>query len=706
MNISQFKPVMKLLAVVMGAELLIMTGLQLLPASVQPELVNMLDVLLLGLITAAVAQLWIVRPLQEAREQDALFRCVAEHSHTGLIITDPTQDNAIIFTNAAFTEITGYSMHEVKGKDPRFLSEGIGFQLGQSKIINALNEIKPVSTLLKNRRKDGTEFWNDMHLSPISIDGDKPRYWLGLFHDVTETRALNLQVEHLVSAVEQADDMICIFDRQGRIDFINHAFTEQIGLDKEQLKGELIWRYWCDEACSAERVQDVLKEHGQWSGSNQWSRDKKDPYAAMTTISMVKGDGGEQMYLAVIRDMTESIEMETTLAHAHKMEAVGTLAGGIAHDFNNMLAAMMGNLYLLKKNMLENDSAVRRIETIEEQGYRGADLIRQMLVFARKQTLDRHDFDLQILCKETVKLLQTRTPENISLHTDIDPAKMMLHGDPSLLQSSLFNLVNNAIQAIEEVQEQAECHGVVNLSIHAVDVESLSPKVRMALTADDNETAGQCVHISVSDNGSGMDKNTQERIFEPYFTTKAQGKGTGLGMSMVMGCVEIHNGWIGLNSSPGNGSSFDIYLPMSCTSVEPVVLHETEMHPGSGELILLADDNITLCESMREILEDAGYQVLIAYDGEQALQLYMEQKDRVKMVILDCVMPKLGGAEVAEAIWLYSGDSVKAVLMTGYDLGDSLTQKGISGRRPLVLHKPWNMEQLNGVLKSMCETVD
>ncbi len=704
MNISQFKPVLKLLTVVMVAELLIMTSLHFLPESTQPELLGLLDVLLLGLITTAVAQLWIVRPLQEAREQDALFRCIAEHSHTGLLITDPAQDNAIIFSNDAFTEITGYAMDEVKGKDPRFLIEGIGFQSGQEKVVSALKEIKPVNVLLRNQRKDGTEFWNDMHLSPISIHGDKPRYWLALLHDVTETRALNLQVEHLVSAVEQADDMICIFDQQGRIDFVNQAFTQQQGLDKEQLKGETIWRFWSDEKWSDEDIQHALKAHGQWSGRNQWSREKSDPYEAMTTISMVEGEDGERMYIAVVRDMTESIEIENKLVHAHKMEAVGTLAGGIAHDFNNMLAAMMGNLYLLKKNLHENETAVRRIESIEEQGYRGADLIRQMLVFARKQTLDRHDFDLRVLGKETVKLLQTRTPENICLNTDIDPVKMMLHGDPSLLQSSLFNLMNNAIHAIEEMQEETEFSGVVNLSIHAVDIDSVHADVREAFTAADSENiVDQCVHISVSDNGSGMNKNTQERIFEPYFTTKEQGKGTGLGMSMVMGCIEIHNGWIGLTSAPGKGSSFDVYLPMCCSAVEALVSHEAEMHPGNGELILLADDNIALRESMCEILEDAGYRVLMAYDGEHALQQYMEQEDRVHMVILDCVMPKLGGVDVAEAIWLQSGDAVKIVLMTGYDLGDSLKHMRISGGRPLLLQKPWNMEQMNGVLKSMCE---
>ncbi len=703
MDISRYTPIIKLLAVVMLSEIVIMSSLHLLSEDSTPWLIDMLDVLLLGLITAVVAQLWIVRPLDQAREQDELFRSIAEHSHAGLVITDPAQDNAIVYTNAAFSHITGYSMAEIKGKHPNLLSQGISFQAEQKKISTALKAVLPVSALLKNRRKDGSIFWNDLHLSPINVREGVPHYWLGLLHDVTEAKALSLQVEHLVSAIEQAGDMICIFDQHGCIDFINQSFKAQIDLGEQQIKGQSIWQYWHDEKWSKEHVQHALSEHGQWSGRNWWTGAKNTPYEATTNISIVEGDNGQRMFIAVIRDMTDEIEMENKLAHAQKMEAVGTLAGGIAHDFNNMLAAMMGNLYLLKKNMHEDSSVVSRIESIEEQGYRGADLIRQMLVFARKQRVERQDFDLQLLAKETIKLLQTRTPEDIRLDTNVDPVSMILHGDPSLVQSSLFNLVNNALFAIEEVQNSSGHDGVVSLSIQAIALTSLRSEIRQALPSKSNEKQPLCAHISVSDNGLGMDKATQKRVFEPYFTTKKLGKGTGLGLSMVMGCVDIHGGWIGLESSPNMGTRFDIYLPLNGTTIEPIAARETAVFPGNGELILLADDNATLCDSVADILEDAGYRVIKAIDGEHALQQYMEHKADIRMAILDCVMPKLGGVEVAQAIWQHSGDSVKTVLMTGYDMDGSLAQEWAYGEQPLILQKPWNMEQLNGALESMSD---
>ena len=706
MDISRYTPIIKLLAVVMVSEIIIMSSLHLLSEDSTPWLIDMLDVLLLGLITAVVAQLWIVRPLDQAREQDELFRSIAEHSHAGLVITDPARDNAIVYTNAAFSHITGYSMTEIKGKHPNLLSQGLGFQAAQEKISTALKTAQPVSALLKNRRKDGSIFWNDLHLSPINIREGVPHYWLGLLHDVTETKALSLQVEHLVSAIEQAGDMICIFDQHGCIDFINQSFRKQIDFSEQQIKGQSVWRYWHDTKWSKERVQHALKENGQWSGRNWWMGAKNAPYEAMTNISIVEGDDGQRMFIAVIRDMTEEIEMENKLAHAQKMEAVGTLAGGIAHDFNNMLAAMMGNLYLLKKNMHGDSSVVSRIESIEEQGYRGADLIRQMLIFARRQRVERQGFDLQLLAKETIKLLHARTPDDIRLDTNIDASSMILYGDPSLLQSTLFNLINNALFAIQEAQGSSGFDGIVDLSIHALPLDRVPPEAQQTLTSNGDESLTRSVHISVSDNGSGMDKATQKRVFEPYFTTKKLGKGTGLGLSMVMGCVEIHGGWIGLESSPDEGSKFDIYLPLNGTKTGPDARHETAIYPGNGELILIADDNAILCESVADILEDAGYQIIKAFDGEYALQQYMEHKADIRMAILDCVMPKLGGVEVAQAIWQHSGDSVKTVLMTGYDMGDSLTHEWAYGEQPLILQKPWNMEQLNGALRSMSDMVN
>jgi len=471
-------------------------------------------------------------------------------------------------------------------------------------------------------------------------------------------------------------------------------------VQREQENGASVWQYWCDESWTQQAVEQALEQHGQWSGRNQWRGAEQKPFDAMTNISLVKGDSEKLMFIAVIRDMTEEIELGNKLAHAQKMEAVGTLAGGIAHDFNNMLAAMMGNLYLLKKNMDAGGAAIRRVESIEEQGYRGAELIRQMLVFSRKQAVQLHDFDLRLLAKESIKLLLTSTPENIRLNTDLDATRMMIHGDPSLLESSLLNLVNNARHAIEDA---GVCDGVINLTMHAVPMASLDTEVRQALTGSASTDLQQCVHISVSDNGSGMDKKTQKHVFEPYFTTKKPGQGTGLGLAMVMGCVEMHGGWIGLTSALGKGTSFDIYLPMGNILEQQEGARETEIHPGHGELILLADDNVSLCESVGDILESAGYKVLKSFDGEQALQCYLEHKADVRLAILDCVMPKMGGAQVAEAIWQQAGDAVKTVLMTGYDMDDSLPQEWVCGDKPLLLQKPWQMEQLNDVLKEMHE---
>jgi len=708
MNISRYTPALKLLAVVMMTELVIMTAFHFLIEGATSWLVDMLDVLLLGLITAVVAQMWIVRPLAQAREQDAFFRAIAEHSHAGLIITDPAQDHAIVYTNAAFTRITGYSMSDVKGKSPNFLVQGLDHQLEQDKIMRALKAVEPMHALLKNKRKNGSVFWNDLQLSPICLNGEEPNYWLGLLHDVSETRALNLQVEHLVGAVDQACDMICIFDQQGDIDFVNQAFVGHVGLDKAELEGASVWHYWCDEMWTAALVQEALLEEGRWSGRNRWSRADQEPYEAMTTITVVEGEDGKRMHIAVIRDMTEEIEMGNKLVHAQKMEAVGTLAGGIAHDFNNMLAAMMGNLYLLKKNMDADSGAVNRIESIEAQGYRGANLIRQMLVFARKQAVERQDFDLQPLSKETFKLLETSTPENIELKTTINATSMMIHGDPSLLQSSVFNLVNNARHAVEDAQknhDRDDYIGRINVSIHTVELSSIQSAARKALAENSPSGQQQCAHICISDNGSGMDQATQERIFEPYFTTKAAGKGTGLGLAMVMGCVEMHGGWIGLKSEPGKGSCFDIYLPLAVAVDEPLKASDLSIHPGQGQLILLADDNRPFCESISEMLQGAGYRVLMAADGEQALQYYLEHKADVRMAILDCVMPKLGGPELAEVIWQHSGDSVKIVLMTGYDLSDDTKREWSCGTEPLRLQKPWKLDQLNDVLKSMSSTV-
>jgi len=233
-------------------------------------------------------------------------------------------------------------------------------------------------------------------------------------------------------------------------------------------------------------------------------------------------------------------------------------------------------------------------------------------------------------------------------------------------------------------------------------MDSLPADICQQLMDGDHACASTCVHLAVSDNGVGMDKKTQARVFEPYFTTKEAGKGTGLGLPMVMGCVDIHGGWIGMQSTYGKGTTVDIYLPISQDNAEEMLADEhDEIHPGQGELILLADDNQDLCSAVAELLQSAGYRVITACDGDAAMQMYLQHSDALSLVMLDCVMPKRGGIDVAEAIWQHAGGGMKTVLMTGYDFDSLVSNEWICGEMPLVLRKPWKMDELNTVLKSM-----
>ncbi len=251
--------------------------------------------------------------------------------------------------------------------------------------------------------KNGNRFWSDLHLTPVDVDQSVPHYWVALLHHATEAKSLNLQLEHLISTVEQAEDIICIFDQKSCIELINQSFTKQFKNDDWQLNNVTNWYGGADLQWTEQRVRDALNDHVQWSGRNQWIHTQDLPFEAMSNISVVEGDNGEHIFIAVIRDMTEEIELGNKLAHAQKMEAIETFSSADKHDFINMLTAKMGDLLLLKKNRPATKNEVCRIESIEEQSYRAADLIRQMLTFARKQRMDIQNIDLQLQAKEAMK---------------------------------------------------------------------------------------------------------------------------------------------------------------------------------------------------------------------------------------------------------------------------------------------------------------
>ncbi|MDQ6959820.1 MAG: ATP-binding protein, partial [Mariprofundaceae bacterium] len=367
--------------------------------------------------------------------------------------------------------------------------------------------------------------------------------------------------------------------------------------------------------------------------------------------------------------------------------------GGIAHDFNNVLAGMLGNLYVVRSQMKGSPQLVARLESIEQQGYGAAGMVRQLLSFSRKDVPDVKDIDLVPFTKELAKFASVSIPENIEFNCAIEDASLVSCCDPVQLQQSLLNLIVNATHALQERRDASAGQAAGRIELTAKSARL--PK--QIATYDDlsgEPRAWAC--ISVRDNGIGMDQDTVSKIFEPFFTTKASDIGTGLGLAMVKGYVEALGGLIDVESVAGDGTCVSIYLPQSANQTcAPDDKTET-LRRGHGELILVADDNSHVLEALSSILESVNYRVLTAVDGEHAMQIFDQHADQLDMAILDMVMPKASGMQAARHM-LSMNRNFPVTLMTGYDKDGALLSKEDAGY--MVLRKPWSLGNLNGVLE-------
>ena len=390
------------------------------------------------------------------------------------------------------------------------------------------------------------------------------------------------------------------------------------------------------------------------------------------------------------------VEMEAQLRQSQKMEAVGMLVGGIAHDFNNLLAGILGNMYLVRKQLNDMPKLAKRIESIEEQGYGAAAMVRQLLSFSRNDMPDCKAIDLVPFTKELAKFAGVSVPEDITFDCQIDHQSLVINCDPVRLQQSLLNLIVNATHAVQEraAHDGEAYHGCITVMVKRAEL----PASVMQQASWDNATRAQAwVCIRVRDNGTGMDQATMEKVFEPFFTTKPSGSGTGLGLAMVKNYVDLLDGAIVLDSVLGEGSCISAYLPLQADQAAENVEKDISVRPGQGELILLADDDEHVLEALSSMLETANYRVLAAVNGAHAKALFDEHADQLDMAILDMVMPKASGLQAATYMTT-SKQHFPVTLMTGYDKEGSLIA-GEDDRYP-VLRKPWNISNLNSVLST------
>ncbi len=393
----------------------------------------------------------------------------------------------------------------------------------------------------------------------------------------------------------------------------------------------------------------------------------------------------------ILAKMIEHEELEEQLLQSQKMEAIGSLVGGIAHEFNNMLAGMTGNLFLAKKEIADFPHVIKKLDNVETLSFKASAMIKKLLIFARKDAIEKKPFDLTSFINDISNLNAASIPKNIAFQTQLCSDRLVVNGDATQLQQILINLLNNASDAVENRQNPT-----VSLSLEAMEAD------KKFISNHPDIESSSLVRLIVKDNGCGISSSDKEHIFEPFFTTKEIGQGTGLGLSMAYGAIQNLGGLIEVESTLGQGSSFHIYLPrikeevIASSSVERL-----ETCLGKDELILLVDDNLDIRTTSREVLESLNYRVMEASDGLQAIDIFSANHNDIALILMDVVMPKMGGVQAAACIEETDPNS-KIIFASGYDKNNNLKNEMPSEEYP-ILSKPYNIAILSQMIRDQLD---
>jgi PAS domain S-box-containing protein len=623
--------------------------------------------------------------LKALEELESSILSAIPHAVIGL------KERSIIFANDAVQAVFGWKPRELIGESTRVLyrSNKEYEEIGKL-FYPALENKRFHREEFHCRRKDGKDIICMVSTARIGNDLTDKKI-VAIYEDVTEHKQAGAQIkeseERYRVAIEHSNDGVAIV--KGSVhQYVNKRFVEIFGYDHpEEILGRPL-------GCTVhpddfERVSAI--NLGRQSGETvpnryEFKGVKKsgDPVfieASVTNVIYL----GEVVSLAYLRDITErrrtEIEkghLEAQLRQAQKMEAIGQLAGGVAHDFNNILTAVIGYGNLLQAKMAQDDPLRPYVEQILASSGKAVNLTQSLLAFGRKQIIELRPCKISTLIKNVEKLLTRLLTEDIELLTFVNESDPTIMADPTQIDQILINLATNARDAMPN-------GGHLKVEVKLAEIN------RTFVAAHGYGEIGKYALLSVSDTGVGMDAKTREKIFDPFFTTKEVGKGTGLGLSIVYGIVKQHNGYINVESEPGRGTTFHIYLPVVKMKEEETQAKAVSIKGGS-ETILIGEDNGTVRELAKEVLEQFGYTVIEARDGEDAINKFDQFSKTIDLVILDVVMPRKNGREVFEAIKAVRPD-IKAFFMSGYT-ADILSDKGMHEEKLDYVSKPLSPQEL------------
>jgi len=547
-----------------------------------------------------------------------------------------------------------------------------------------------------HRRMDGENFTVEVTLIPIPlVQGHKILYTT--WRDITERkqaeknlrdrekmfRIMSGQFNALLNAIP---DSITLISTDYKILWANRVAGDRMGLEPTAMEGEYCYSLWFDRNIPCEEcpVRESLLS-GEPVGKHLMHKDR---ILDVRTVPIM-GPEGVINVIRLGRDVTEHRKLEEQLRQSQKMESVGTLAGGVAHDFNNILTAIIGYGQLAIMKMEPDNPYRQNIEHMLAAADKAAYLTQGLLSFSRIQMSNRKQVDLNELMKKTEKFLSRVIGEDIEFKMKLHENSIVVSADPNQIEQVLMNLATNARDAMPR-------GGVLTITTGQLRLDEEFSK------RHGYGKPGSYGLITFSDSGIGMAEETRQRIFEPFFTTKEVGKGTGLGLAIIYGIIKQHEGFIDVYSEPGEGATFRIYLPLIGSAVKEKTKAVESEYPARGtETILFAEDDEMLRKMVSSVLEEFGYEVIVAVDGEDAISKFADNKDRIALFLTDLIMPKKSGKEAYDEIRKIRPD-IKTIFASGYS-PDIVRDKVSLGMEATIVYKPISPMDL---LRKVRETLD
>jgi PAS domain S-box-containing protein len=630
------------------------------------------------------------------RRSEEFQRAIISASPLGIITLD--LEGQVLSWNKAAERMYGWSCEEVKGKlQPNVPEDQLEISRARrAKVIRGESFNQYEVTRI---RKDGSSIEVSISTVPIYDKDGHISAILGVHMDITERRkaeeARRLSEYRYRAIFEQASDGIIVHDLAGNLVDFNDVAAFQSGWTREELIGKTVFDFLVDkDRNEILELWDRLPMHEPVMIEKMHRKKDGTSLPAEVKIEKVLFDD-QKMIVALVRDLTERKEHEkqqervnAQLAQAQKMEAVGRLAGGVAHDFNNMLSVINGYAEMLLNRYAEDGPHRKMIQGIHTAGTKSAELVRQLLAFARKQSVAPQVLNLNDSVNGLLPMLRRLVGENITLLWKPSFYHLKIKIDPTQMHQLLTNLIINSRDAIEDV-------GTITIKTDSINLNHQLKLQHFECPP------GKYVYLEVSDTGVGMDEHTLMNAFEPFFTTKPEGKGTGLGLSTVFGIINQNGGCIDVKSQPGIGTSFNIYFPQQEHTLENTVKVEDNPKILAGtETILLVEDKPEALKLFKNMLESLGYHVLCTETPEDALQIARDYHGTIDLLLTDVIMPEMNGMTLRNNVAKIR-HNIRTIFMSGYSA--NIVDRNSLGADIHFLEKPFTLKSLSIVLRKVIE---